>query len=90
MASVFIDIPGVGNVEAKNAATEATLKEILKVMQGVQRNTKGKGGSGNTGSDNDAPQQTSNLAKAAGLAGKGLGTLAKTAGTVIGGFDVMS
>jgi hypothetical protein len=90
MASVFIDIPGVGNVEAKNAATEATLKEILKVMQGVQRNTKGKGGSGNTGSDNDAPQQTSNLAKAAGLAGKGLGTLAKTAGTVIGGFDVLS
>lgn len=90
MASVFIDIPGVGNVEAKNAATEATLKEILKVMQGVQRNTKGKGGSGNTGSDNDAPQQTSNLAKAAGLAGKGLGTLAKTAGTVIGGFDTLS
>jgi hypothetical protein len=90
MASVFIGIPGVGNVEAKNAATEATLKEILKVMQGVQRNTKGKGGSGNAGSDNDAPQQTSNLAKAAGLAGKGLGTLAKTAGTVIGGFDVLS
>lgn len=90
MASVFIDIPGVGNVEAKNAATEATLKEILKVMQGVQRNTKGKGGSGNTGQDNDAPQQTSNLAKAAGLAGKGLGTLAKTAGTVIGGFDTLS
>jgi hypothetical protein len=90
MASVFIDIPGVGNVEAKNAATEATLKEILKVMQGVQRNTKGKGGSGNAGSDNDAPQQTSGLAKAAGLAGKGLGTLAKTAGTVIGGFDTLS
>jgi hypothetical protein len=90
MASVFIDIPGVGNVEAKNAATEATLKEILKVMQGVQRNTKGKGGSGNAGSDNDSPQQTSGLAKAAGMAGKGLGTLAKTAGTVIGGFDTLS
>jgi hypothetical protein len=90
MASVFIDIPGVGNVEAKNAATEATLKEILKVMQGVQRNTKGKGGSGNAGSDNDSPQQTSNLARAAGMAGKGLGTLAKTAGTVIGGFDTLS
>ena len=56
MASVFIDIPGVGNVEAKNAATEATLKEILKVMQGVQRNTKGKGGSGNAGSDTDSPR----------------------------------
>ena len=30
MAGVTIDIPGIGNVEAKNAATEATLREILK------------------------------------------------------------
>ena len=34
MAAVFIDIPGVGNVEAKNAASEATLREILKAMKG--------------------------------------------------------
>ena len=40
MASVFIDIPGVGTVEAKNAATEATLQAILKAMKG------GGGGSG--------------------------------------------
>ena len=32
MAGVMIDIPGVGVVEAKNAATEATLKEILKAI----------------------------------------------------------
>jgi hypothetical protein len=46
MAGVTIDIPGIGNVEAKNAATEATLREILKVMQGVQKNTGGGGGGG--------------------------------------------
>jgi hypothetical protein len=92
MASVFIDIPGVGNVEAKNAATEATLKEILKVMQGVQKNTggKGAGGNNNSGSPGGNNTQTSGLAKAAGAAGKGLGSLAKTAGLVVGGFDVLS
>ena len=41
MASVFIDIPGIGTVEAKNAASEATLQTILQVMQGVQKNTAG-------------------------------------------------
>jgi hypothetical protein len=44
MASVFIDIPGVGTVEAKNAATEATLQAILKAMKGG-----GGGGSGGGG-----------------------------------------
>lgn len=34
MAGVFIDIPGVGNVEAKNAASESTLREILAAMRG--------------------------------------------------------
>jgi hypothetical protein len=50
--AVTIDIPGVGNVEAKNAASEATLREILKAMQGVERNTKkmaGQAGGGETG-----------------------------------------
>jgi hypothetical protein len=92
MASVFIDIPGVGNVEAKNAATEATLREILKVMQGVQKNTGGKGaGAGGGGNTTDAPGgPTSALGKAANMTGKALGTMAKTAGTVIGGFDTLS
>ena len=43
--SVYIDIPGVGNVEAKNAATEATLKEILKALSG----SKGGGAGGGAG-----------------------------------------
>ena len=48
MASVFIDIPGIGNVEAKNAASEATLQAILQAMQAVQKNTAGgsRGGAG--------------------------------------------
>jgi hypothetical protein len=49
--AVTIDIPGVGNVEAKNAASEATLREILKVMQGTNKllNSKAGKGSGSGG-----------------------------------------
>ena len=32
MAAVMIDIPGIGQVEAKNAASEETLKQLLAVM----------------------------------------------------------
>lgn len=58
--AVIIDIPGIGGVEAKNAASESTLREILKAMQGVERNTKkmanasGDGGGGG----GDAPEDT--------------------------------
>jgi hypothetical protein len=34
---VEIDIPGIGLIEAKNAATEATLLEILDVLKGTQK-----------------------------------------------------
>ena len=41
--AVQVDIPGFGLVEAKDAASESTLKEILRALQG-------KGGSGGGGS----------------------------------------
>jgi hypothetical protein len=41
MASVQINIPGIGNIVADNAATEETLQKILAAMQG-----KGAGGRG--------------------------------------------
>ena len=53
---VMIDIPGIGNVEAKNAATEATLREILKAMQGVQKNTASSGGAGGAGQHESGPR----------------------------------
>jgi hypothetical protein len=49
MAGVFIDIPGIGNIEAKNAASESTLRELLAVMKGVQKNTGAGGGAGGGG-----------------------------------------
>ena len=47
MAAVMIDIPGIGQVEAKNAASESTLRELLAVMRGGGRGGgRGSGGEG--------------------------------------------
>jgi len=77
--AVTIDIPGVGNVEAKNAASEATLQAILKAMTGVQRNTAGGGGGGSGGgSGGGAAGGMSAAGNAANQFGRSLGTAAKT------------
>lgn len=89
MAGVFIDIPGVGNVEAKNAATEATLKEILKAMQGIQKNT-GSGGGGSSGGSSGGSKGGA-LANAAGAAaGKSISALGKSAGVAGAAFGKMA
>ena len=80
MASVFIDIPGVGNVEAKNAATESTLRELVNIMKGVQQNTKSKSGPGGPGgSADDAKGPAQKLTSMAGSAGASLKTFASAA-----------
>ena len=98
MAGVFIDIPGIGNVEAKNAATEATLKEILKVMKG-QRGGGGGGGPGGGGGGGGSPGGAGGagagggsgfFGKAGGAAGKVLGGLGKTAGVLAGGLGKLN
>lgn len=63
MAQVTIDIPGVGNVVAKNAASEATLREILKAFQGAARSAGGgsTGGGAGGGSGSTLNQQNKAL-----------------------------
>lgn len=41
---VEIDIPGIGKILAENAASEHTLEELLKVMQGIQKQLKASQG----------------------------------------------
>jgi hypothetical protein len=86
MASVFIDIPGIGNVEAKNAATESTLREILKAMQGVQKNTKDGGGDnkGGGGGDKNIAQKLTSMA---GRAGESLGKFTSAVKPAIGAIS---
>lgn len=91
MASVFIDIPGIGTVEAKNAASEATLQAILKAMTGVQKNTAGKGGGGEAeggGGGSGGGKGVNALYAAANNVGVGFknlaGTLKFVKGAVVG------
>jgi len=86
----MIDIPGVGEVEAKNAASEETLRQILKALGGK---TSGGGGAGGGGAAGAAA--ASKLTKAQGGAatnssklgaslGKAFGAVAKFGGAVVG------
>ena len=89
MASVFIDIPGVGNVEAKNAATESTLREILKALQaGNKSAAKGGGGNaavtGGAGGAGGAGGGTAAVGKNAASAAAKLGKFAGAAGAAVG------
>ncbi len=47
--TVQVDIPGFGQVNAQNAATEATLKEVLRALQGKRSGGGSTGGAGGGG-----------------------------------------
>ena len=73
--AVMIDIPGVGTVEAKNAATEATLKELVKVIKNSQPS-----GGNKPKSDKD----DGGAGKGLGMVGAAAGKLGKAMGYQIG------
>jgi len=58
--AVFIDIPGIGTVEAKNAASEATLAEMLKTMKSIGK--AGSSGGNNTGTGSSSSNKGSSTA----------------------------
>lgn len=96
--AVTIDIPGVGNVEAKNAASEATLQAILRAMQGVQRNIRGGGGGGGGssggGGGSGAAAASSSVTSASAKLGQSLGFAARSlvnfSNGVVGVIDRLS
>ncbi len=96
MAAVFIDIPGIGNVEAKNAATEATLREILKALQGGARGGGGGAGGGSLasalagGGGGGGGKAAGGLAGVASKLAKGFLGVAAVAGQVAGAFIRLS
>ena len=49
MATVTIDIPGIGTVEAENAASESTLRELVNLMKKGQGSGSGGTGGGSSG-----------------------------------------
>lgn len=84
----MIDIPGVGTVEAKNAASEATLKEILKALGGKSGATAGGAGTGGTSSGNTSPNKAANASALA--LGKAFNTLGKSVGIAVGGVGKLA
>ncbi len=94
MAGVFIDIPGIGNIEAKNAASEATLQAILKALGG--RPAAGGGGAGGAGASIAGAGGGAAAKAAGGVAGtamklaKAFGGLVGVAGQVAGAFVALA
>lgn len=75
MATVTIDIPGIGTVEAENAASESTLRELVNLMKKGQgsggKGSSGGGAGGVAGGDKQSKElknKTDTLLKTAGVA----------------------
>ena len=90
---VEIDIPGIGLIEAKNAATEATLLEILKVLEGTQKDInkaakdqKANSGKASQGPSGDGLSQFDQQAKGAS---KGLNLLSNAGKAAGMGMNIL-
>ena len=101
MAGVYVDIPGIGSVEAKNAASEKTLQDILKIMKGFDNELKGgkqltgegkgdkstgKTGAGSNAGTKDNAKKQAEAEERAGRLGKAFSGLTEATKTVAGGM----
>ncbi len=78
--AVMIDIPGVGEVEAKNAASEETLRQILKSLGGKA----GGGGAGGGAANAAAAKSAQDLAKGNSKAASNSSKMGQALGTAMG------
>ena len=93
MAVVKIDIPGIGEVTAQNAASERTLLEILKTLNSGNSafDRRANSGGGGGGASNPASKAQELLTKNTKKSYTGLGILANIAGKVLGGaFNLLA
>ena len=93
MAVVKIDIPGIGEVTAQNAASERTLLEILKTLNSGNSafDRRANSGGGGGGASNPASKAQELLTKNTKKSYTGLGVLATIAGKVLGGaFNLLA
>tara|TARA_B100000927_G_scaffold195200_1_gene157569 strand:- start:38 stop:307 length:270 start_codon:yes stop_codon:yes gene_type:complete len=87
--AVMIDIPGIGEVKAENAASEATLREILRALGGRSGQVGGAsgGGAGGGGAVGDASKKAAKnvtgLGNASNVATDSIGKMASAAGSIV-------
>lgn len=85
--AVKIDIPGVGEVVAENAASEATLREILKTLGGKSYGMDGGGGMSGTGKNaEEAAKQVKKHGEASERAGVSVDGFADRLDGFVGGI----
>ncbi len=88
MAEVKIDIPGVGEVTAENAASERTLQQIVKLLGGPSGalNQGGGAGGGALGKSTEkASKGLKNVGEASEEATGAIGKMASAASSFVGG-----
>ena len=88
--AVKIDIPGIGEVQSDNAASEATLREILKALGGRPGQIDGQGGGGAGGAGvgpeaKKASQSVKKLGTASKDGASAINKMASAASSVVGG-----
>lgn len=85
--AVRIDIPGIGEVEAQNAASEDTLRQILKALGGRAGAIGGNPGGGGGGLNTDKAQDGLNkVGKTSEKTASSVGKLGSAAASVAGGL----
>ena len=88
--AVTVDIPGIGEVKADNAASESTLREILRALggrSGAQPSQAGGGAGGGAvgAASGKAAKNVTNLGKASSEGASAIKSMAKAAGSIVGG-----
>lgn len=88
--AVKIDIPGIGEVQADNAASEQTLREILQALGARPGQIDGQGGGGAGGAGvgpeaKKASQSVKKLGKASKDGASAINKMASAASSVVGG-----
>lgn len=88
MAKVTVDVPGIGPVDANNAATESTLRELVNAIKGMQGRAGGGGGSsgGDTKAQKAQTTATNNQTKAANAYTNSTNAGTAAASKLAGGF----
>ena len=92
MADVKIDIPGIGEVTADNAASEKTLRDILKAIKGGAKFGGTGGGTGGLGGQAEETEKSlEGLEKQSEDTTSALGSLSKGAMGLVGGaFNLLT
>jgi hypothetical protein len=87
MAKVEIDVPGIGLIEAKNAASESTLRELVNLMK---KGGGGGGGGSGGGSGGSGSGRGGGAADNTQKAGQAMGKLWGHSKLLIGSFSKLS